>query len=498
MKGLATEWKEVPEVEAEQPGTAKTSKSKKTSQVDHLIKIANAWGFFHTPDHRAFACMPVNGHTETIAVRSRKFRAFLVRTYHGTNAKATSSAAIEEAIGFFEGEALCGEQHTVHTRLAAHGNTIYLDLCNDRWEAVKITPKGWSVVGNPPVKFRRARGMLALPTPVSGGHISHSRPFVNIAKDNDFILLVAWTVAAFRPDLPCPVLVLHGEQGSAKSTTAKVLKKLIDPSEPLLRSLPRDSRDLYIAASNSWVVSLDNVSGLRVWLSDALCRLATGGGFATRELYSDDEEKIFSALRPVILNGIEEIATRSDLLDRCILLELPMIPKEKRRNEADFSREFEEKRALILGALLDAVACGLKNLPTTRLETCPRIADFATWIVACEPKLGWPAGAFLQAYERNRSEANSVSLDASIIGEMILKIANNGGFVGTASELLEKLDELAPEKTKKQTGWPKNGRAVSGQLKRIAPNLRARGVTVNWFREGGARRIEIQGIGTDG
>ena len=114
-----------------------------------------------------------------------------------------------------------------------------------------------------------------------------------------------------------------------------------------------------------------------------------------------------------------------------------MISKEKRRNEADFSREFEEKRALILGALLHAVVCGLKNLRTTRLETCPRMADFATWIVACEPKLGWPAGAFLQAYERNRKEANSVSLDASIIGEMILKIANDGGFVGTASELLE-------------------------------------------------------------
>ena len=313
-------------------------------------------------------------------------------------------------------------------------------------------------------------------------------------SDDDFILLVAWTVAAFRPDLPCPVLVLHGEQGSAKSTTAKVLKKLIDPSEPLLRSLPRDSRDLYIAASNSWVVSLDNVSGLPVWLSDDLCRLATGGGFATRELYSDDEEKIFSALRPVILNGIEEIATRSDLLDRCILLELPMIPKEKRRNEADFWREFEKMRPLILGALLDAVVCGLKNLPTTRLESCPRMADFATWIVACEPALGWRAGTFLKAYERNRSEANAVSLDASIIGEPILQIASGGGFVGTATELLEKLDEVASERLKKQHGWPKNGRAVSGQLKRIAPNLRANGVMVTWFREGGARRIEIQEI----
>jgi hypothetical protein len=503
MKGLATEWEETREnaVEPEKTTPPKQSESKKktTSQADGLIKIANGWEFFHTPDYRAFTCVPVDGHRETIAVRSRKFRAFLVRTYHSGNGKAASSAAIEEAIAFFEGEAMCGEQQTVHTRLAAHDDAIYLDLCREPWQAVEITTRGWRVVSDPPVKFRRARGMLALPTPVGSGGISYLRPFVNVANDDDLILLVAWTVAAFRPDLPCPVLVLHGEQGSAKSTTAKVLKKLIDPSEPLLRSLPRDSRDLYIAASNSGAVSLDNVSGLPIWLSDDLCRLATGGGFATRELYSDDEEKIFSALRPVILNGIEEIATRSDLLDRCILLELPMIPKEKRRNEADFLREFEEKRPLILGALLDAVACGLKNLPTTRLKTCPRMADFATWIVACEPALGRRVGEFLPAYERNRSEANSVSLDASIIGETILNIAKGGGgFVGTASELREKLDELAGDKGNKQTGWPKNGRALSGQLKRIAPNLRAKGVTVNWFRESGARRIEIQEIGTVG
>ena len=205
----------------------------------------------------------------------------------------------------------------------------------------------------------------------------------------------------------------------------------------------------------------------------------------------------FSLHCPVILNGIEEIATRSDLLDRCILLELPTISKEKRRNEADFWHEFEAVSPKILGALLDAVAFGLKNLPKTRLKTCPRMADFATWIVACEPALGWAMGTFLPAYERNRSDANSVSLDASVISEPILKIAKDGGFVGTATELLEKIDEAASEKVKKQQGWPKNGRAVSGQLKRIAPNLRANGVIVNWFREGRARRIEIPPIGTD-
>jgi hypothetical protein len=471
----------------------KQSQSKKlTSQADRLIKIGHGWEFFHTADHRSYACVLVNRHKETIAVRSRKFRALLIRSYHNDSGKAANTASIEEAVAFFEGAALCGKELAVHTRLATYGGVIYLDLCNERWDAVEITADGWRVVADPPVKFRRTRGMLPLPTPTGGGRVSDLRPFVNVANDDDFALSVAFMLAALRPGLPCPIEVLHGEQGSAKSTTAKVQKKLLDPAEPLLRSLPRDGRDLFIAASNSSIVALDNVSGLPVWLSDDLCRLATGGGFATRELYSDDEEKIFSALRPVILNGIEEIATRSDLLDRSILLELPMIPKEKRRVEADFWREFEQVRPGILGALLDAVVCGLKNLPTTRLESCPRMADFATWIVACEPTLDWPRGTFLEAYERNRDEANSLSVEASVIGTLIQEIAAQGEWIGTATELLKELSDLGEEDAQKQWGWPKNGRAVSGQLKRIAPNLRAEGVIVNWLpRTSGGRQIQI-------
>jgi hypothetical protein len=486
--------------EPEKTATPKQSESKKaTSQADGLIKIGNDWEFFHTSDDGSYACVPVNGHKETIAVRSRKFRALLITTYKRNTGKAANTGSIEEAVVFFDGEALCGEELAVHTRLAMHGEAIYLDLCNERWEAVEITAEGWRVVAEPPVKFRRTRGLLPLPTPTRGGSVSDLRPFVNVANDDDFALLVAFILAALRPGLPCPVEVLHGEQGSAKSTAAKAQKKLIDPAEPLLRSLPRDGRDLYIAASNSWIVALDNVSGLPVWLSDDLCRLAVGGGFATRELYSDDEEKIFSALRPIALNGIEEIATRSDLLDRCILLELPMIPKEKRRAEADFWREFEQVRAGILGALLDAVVCGLKNLPTTQLQSCPRMADFATWIVACEPALGWPAGTFLKAYERNRDEANSLSVDASIIGPLIQNIAEQGEWIGTATELWRELGEIAGPDAQKQTGWPKNGRAVSGQLKRIAPNLRAQGVIVNWLpRTSGRRQIQILKAETGG
>jgi len=146
--------------------------------------------------------------------------------------------------------------------------------------------------------------------PEKGGHIDELRPFVDVANDVHWVMIVAWIVAAFRPTGPYPVLVVNGEQGSAKSTVCRILWMLFDPNAAPLRSEPKEPRDLMIAATNAWCLMLENLSGVPAWLSDALCRIATGGGFATRKLYSDDEEKLFDAQRPVVLNGIPELATR--------------------------------------------------------------------------------------------------------------------------------------------------------------------------------------------
>src|SRR5262249_55588755 len=155
---------------------------------------------------------------------------------------------------------------------------------------VQMTATGWRIISNPPVRFRRAKGMLPLPAPVSGGDLDALRMFVNIGTDADWHLFVAWLLASFRPEGPYPLLVLHGEQGSAKSTTARIARMILDPNVTPLRADPRDARDVMIAATNGWLLAFDNLSVLRGWLSDALCRLSTEGGFSTRELYTDQDE----------------------------------------------------------------------------------------------------------------------------------------------------------------------------------------------------------------
>src|SRR5258706_7478208 len=189
-----------------------------------------------------------------------------------------------------------------------------------------------------------------------------------------------------------------------------------------------------IAATAGWVVRLDNLSRITPWLSDALCRLATGGGFGTRKLYENDEEVLFDAMRPVLMNGIEELATRSDLLDRALLLTLPAIPDDRRRTEAELWEAFERKRPGVFGALLEAVSCALRDESSVHLDRWPRMADFARWAVAAEPALGLRLGEFMNAYMGNREAAKDLALEASPVSAALLTLVEDcERWEGTAS-----------------------------------------------------------------
>jgi len=252
--------------------------------------------------------------------------------------------------------------------------------------------------------------------------------------------------------------VLSGEQGSAKSSVARVLRNLVDPNIAALRSLPREDRDLFIATYNGHITVFDNVSGLPDWLSDSLCKLSTGGGFATRQLYTDGDEVLFDAMRPIILNGIEDFVIRPDLADRSIFQLLDVIPKSKRRAEKEFWAAFEAERPPILGALLDAVAHGLKALPNVRLDGLPRMADFAQWVSACEGAF-WEAGTFMAAYDANRDTAVETVLEADTVAMAMLSfMSKKSHWEGTTTDLLSALAGETSDAVRLERKWPKNGR----------------------------------------
>jgi hypothetical protein len=261
----------------------------------------------------------------------------------------------------------------------------------------------------------------------------------------------------------------------------------------MLRSDPRDARDLMIAALNSWLVGYDNLSDLPPWLSDALCRLATGGGFGTRQLYTDEEEMLFDSVRPVVLTSIADVVTSPDLLDRTVFLRLAPIPDEERLTKEELDARFVAAWPRVLGALCDAVSIGLRTRPGLRPRRLPRMADFALFAEAVCRGLGYPPGAFLEALEGNRKDADPVALDTFLIVPALRRLVGQEEFTGAAAELLERLNELADEATRKQRGWPARANFLSNQLRRVAPNLRRSGIEVDLNRTGrdGRRLIHL-------
>ena len=461
---------------------------RRPTQADILIDLAEAAELFHSADGTAFADLDINGHRETWPVRTKGFKRWLARQFYEATGGAPSSEALQSALNVVEAKAhFDAPQRPVYIRVGGIDGSLYLDLGDEAWRAVEITTTGWRVVDNPPVRFRRAAGMQPLPVPVQGGSVEALRSFLNVQSDTDFVLVVAWALAVLRNRGPYPVIVLSGEQGSAKSTFSAILRSLLDPNTAPLRALPREDRDLFIAANNGHVLAFDNVSGLPAWISDTLCRLATGGGFAVRRLYTDQDEVLFDAARPVILNGIEDIVTRPDLADRAVFLTLEAIPEERRRSEAELWVAFDAERPRILGMLLDAAVQGLKMLPDTTLERLPRMADFALWATACETAL-WPAGTFWSAYCGNRDEAVENVIEADPVAAAVRAVMEERTeWTGTATNLLGALAASAGERVAKSKTWPASPRALSGRLRRAATFLRKIGIEIDYTKEGRAR-----------
>jgi hypothetical protein len=476
------------DVSDEPEGKAPSKREQK--QADILIQLAkDGADFFHSPAGVAFADIRVLGHRETWPVRSKGFRRWLARRYFEAVGGAPNSEALQSALNVIEAKAhFDAPELQVHLRLGGADGKLYLDLGDEKWRAVEIDAAGWQIIDEPPVRFRRAPGMLALPEPRPGGSVESLRAFLNVDSKDDFILVVAWALACFRDRGPYPVIVLTGEQGSAKSTFAAILRALIDPNTAPLRALPREDRDLFIAANNGHVLCFDNVSGLPTWISDTLCRLSTGGGFAVRALYSDQDEVLFDAARPVILNGIEDIVSRPDLADRAIFLTLSPISEEDRKPEQELWARFNEERPRILGELLDAVSLGLENLPETTLPKLPRMADFALWATACETAI-WDAATFWKAYTANQAEAVASVIEADHVALAVRTLmAPRTVWTGTAADLLGALAEVAGERTSKAKTWPDSPRSLSGRLRRAATFLRKIDIELTFDRKAGRER----------
>jgi len=465
---------------------AKPKPSARRQAVELARGCCELWHSVGNGPPQGYASFKKDDHLEHVELRTTAGRLWLSGMVYRELGDALSKADLDGALDNLEAAAIHdGLRRAVHVRVADLGDRIFLDLADDEWRVVEITAKGFRVIPGSaaPIRFRRPNGTEALPLPLTGGSLNDLSQFLH-TDHHGLALVAAWLEGAYTDRGPTPVLSLGGGQGSAKSTATRVIQRLVDPRGGALRSAPRKDEDLAIAARNSWVLSFDNLSRIGMDLSDGFCRLATGAAFATRQLYTNSEECIFAARRPVILNSIVDVVGRPDLLERTVIVQLQKISEEDRLEENVFWARFEEARPRLLGAALAALSGALARWDDLRPARMPRMADFYRLALAVGEQLPGGMATFEAAWNEMQETAVQSALEASPIGESLLKILEaRSGWRAPAAELLRELNTSRALGSRDHDSWPQTPQGLVHALRRLTPSLEA----VGWIVELGVR-----------
>ena len=512
---------------------APVEENKRQAQRDRIVEVVLAAGarFWRDTDGKAFARVPLpSGGQARYRVGSRAFGLVIRALYGDANPRtvgvttipgSVSDTALQEATIQLEAIAFREAPLEPEVRVVRFAGATWIDPGQPCWRAMRVDAHGWRVMDMTDAPLVRPDGLRPLPVPTRvprADALGALAALINSAqseRDGEgaeaaqtsaqrrLMLCVAWLLGALHPTGPFALLAVDGEQGSAKTTTCKVLRRLVDPYKGDLRAPPRNRDDLIVAAQNSRVVALDNLSYLDGDTADDLCRLATGSGLSKRAHYTNGEEYIMDAARPVLLNGIPSLLARGDLADRALVITLPPIADTERRPEDRVWQDFANAAPGILGLLLDGLALALRDMPTLVLPRLPRMADFARLACAAAPAFGWTADAMLAALEGNRTDAIEALIEADPIAVAVRSILatdqhgkplQDAKWQGTATALLEVVNCNVPPDVQRERGYPKDAARLSARLKRLAPSLRQAGVDVELPKAGGraGRSITIK------
>jgi hypothetical protein len=454
----------------------------KGAAADVLVGIGRQCTLFRDERGTAYAVVRIDSGPKTLRVRSSEFKNWLARTYYQRIGKAASAEAKNSALSVLEGDALhAGPGIELDNRFALRGSHLWLDLNDGTGRALRFGRNKWRVVKDPPILFRRYSHQQSLPIPQRGGDLRELLQFLNVADRETEMLLLAWLVVALRPDIPRPILWLHGTQGSAKTTAAQMLRALIDPSAVDVMPLGIRDQEILQILDHHAVPIFDNVGNLQAWQSDLLCRAVTGGGNSKRRLFSDDDDVIIHFQRPIIVTGINITAIAPDLLERCLLVGLSRIDPADRRERAAVWREFEEARPRILGGLAGAYVHAAATHRTIRIQKLERMADFARWGAAAATALGYGADDFVDALARNAKRQQEEALDADPVGGAILKLVRRKDpWRGTATKLMAELERYVSDSARRGPSWPKTATILSRRLKTISATLEDFGVRITF------------------
>lgn len=476
-----------------------------TNQATRLLDLARKhYRLVRSEDGEAYGVKKAGPNIAIPLGRGGAFGNHLIRLFYEAEGKAPSDDAERTAVKIMRAYLDEQDAEQVHLRVARHDHGVVMDLGTADGSCVIVTAGGWRIEASSPVVFRRGAG-LSLPVPQRDSDgLSRLRALVNASEDQ-FRLGVAWLTAALIPGIPHPILLPRGEQGSAKTTLSRIFQAVIDPSGMKPGVLPKDERDFAVRMTAAYVQAFDNVSNIPPWLSDALCRAATGDSFVTRTLYTDRDVTILQYARPIILNTIDAGGLSGDLVERSAPLDLDRIAPENRRTERaaigddpetnpGLYDQLDKDRPAILGAILDLVAAVFENTPGIAVGNLPRMADFGKILAALDKARDWNIGKLFS--DLVNSETGALIEGSPFASRLVEFMESREEWQGTATEIRAELTAMLPDKDHLPKGWPPDATRAGGQLRRLAPSLRVHRIEVDSDREGrgGTRTWKVRKI----
>jgi hypothetical protein len=429
---------------------------------------------------------------------SSKYKYYLARLFReNKDGQIAGKDSINNAINSLAANAIFdGETIPLHLRVA-WGNSksrcnpgcIYYDMTDDKRRIIEISAEsGWRIIdgsdANAPILFKR-HNQVAQVEPDRNYPPDIFEQFLNITNirnEKHRLLVKAYIVSLFIPDIGHTILTTYGPKGAAKSFLLELIKKLVDPSKPVLLTLQKNIPEFIQQVNHNYLAFYDNVKYIPYWLSDEICKAVTGIGHTKRELYSDDEDIIYEHRRCISLNGINVALIEPDALDRSIFIELSTIDDEDRRKEEELLAEFERIKPKVLGYILDIIAKAMQIKPTLRLPTLSRMADFTEWGEAISRAMGYDRMSFIRVYNENRNEQNIIAVNENLVSSIFVKFwadyrsknGYNSVFTGSPEVLYRELVAFAEENEIKINGqqFPRAPNILVKKLNAVRSNLK--------------------------
>jgi len=423
----------------------------------------------------------VNGEKNTAKVNSSIYRNRIQHMYYSEYQRPLPKGVLEEIIAILAAYTKFeAEQKQLFLRVGEIGESFFYDLCNEFGDVVEIS----NVIKIKPTRkiiFKKFEEQKKQIISDKGKKLSGICKYINIAPSEQ-LLFVVYIVSCFIPNIQHPILLLHGESGNGKSTISTMIKELVDPSKNALTKTSSSEADLYLSIERNWLTVFDNESKLSSKMSDNLCRVVTGIAISRRKLYTDNDAVSTNVKQCIILNGIENIATKEDLLNRSLIFEVIRKKESEVVPFGDLMREFEHSKPEFLREIFN-VLLKAKGIYTelTDFKCTSRMAEFEKWGFAIGQVISGDGELFLKQYRANTLKQENEAIASNTLVSAIEIILNGSekGFIELRpSDLLHKIQQIAYKEglSIQSDTMPKDAVSVTKKLKAYKTLLQKIGI----------------------